>query len=83
MQGMGRPETYKEFWLETLKGRDHSEDLGLNGERVLHWTLGKYLGMWTAFVWLKICTSGDPCERGNKLPLPFKGGNFLTSRAYY
>jgi hypothetical protein len=28
------------FWLENLKGRDHSEDLGIDGMIILEW-LGK------------------------------------------
>jgi hypothetical protein len=29
------------FWLENLKGRDHSEDLGIDGSVILEWILGK------------------------------------------
>jgi hypothetical protein len=29
------------FWLENLKGRDHSEDLGIDGKIILQWILGK------------------------------------------
>jgi len=29
------------FWLENLKGRDHLEDLGVDGNIILKWTLGK------------------------------------------
>jgi hypothetical protein len=28
------------FWLEILKGRDHSEDLGVDEKKILEWTLG-------------------------------------------
>jgi hypothetical protein len=30
------------FWSGNLKGRDHSEDLRVNGRIVLDWILGKY-----------------------------------------
>jgi len=29
------------FWLGNVEGRDHLEDLGLNGEIILEWILGK------------------------------------------
>jgi hypothetical protein len=29
------PETSKKFWSENLKGRDHSEDLGVDGRIIL------------------------------------------------
>jgi hypothetical protein len=29
------------FWLGSLKGRDHSEYLGLDGRILLNWILGK------------------------------------------
>jgi hypothetical protein len=46
------------FWSENLKGRDHSEDLGI-GERILGHILEKYDGkMWIGFIWLRTGTSG-------------------------
>jgi hypothetical protein len=33
---MGEMRTTK-FWLKSLKGRDHSEDLGLDGKIILKW----------------------------------------------
>jgi hypothetical protein len=36
----GRDEKVMQFWLENLKGRDHSEDLGVDG-KILEWILGK------------------------------------------
>jgi hypothetical protein len=35
-----RSEMRTEFWLESLKGRDHSEDLDVNGRIILKWILG-------------------------------------------
>jgi hypothetical protein len=29
------------FWLEIYKGRDHSEDQGIDGKIMLEWILGK------------------------------------------
>jgi hypothetical protein len=29
------------FWLENLKGKDHFEDLGIDGKTKLEWILGK------------------------------------------
>jgi hypothetical protein len=31
---------HKIFWLENLKGRDHLEDLGIEGKIILEWILG-------------------------------------------
>jgi hypothetical protein len=30
------------FWLENLKGRDYSKDLGIDGRLILDWMLGKF-----------------------------------------
>jgi len=32
---------YTKFWSENLKGRDHSEDLGIDGNMALESDLGK------------------------------------------
>jgi hypothetical protein len=50
---------YKRFCSESLKGRDHSENLGVDGMIILEWILQKYDGnLWTGFIWLRIGTSG-------------------------
>jgi hypothetical protein len=47
------------FWSENQKGRDKSEDLGVDGEIILEWILGKECGkLWTGFIWLRIGTNG-------------------------
>jgi hypothetical protein len=33
------------FWSESLKGRDHVEDLNVDGRKILEWTLWKNSGM--------------------------------------
>jgi len=33
--------THTKFWSENLKGRGHSEDLGVDEKLMLEWMLGK------------------------------------------
>jgi hypothetical protein len=41
------------------EGRDHSEDLGVDGNLILEWILGTMGGkVWTGLIWLRIGTSG-------------------------
>jgi hypothetical protein len=50
---------HKIFWMENLKERNHSEELGVDGRVILEWILGKVGGMvLTAFFWLRIGGSG-------------------------
>jgi hypothetical protein len=50
---------YVKFYLESLRGRDHSEDLGTDGRITLKWILGKWgWRMCTEFIWLKTGMSG-------------------------
>jgi len=37
----GTDEMHTKVWFENLNGRDHPEDLGINGKIVLKWILGK------------------------------------------
>jgi len=34
----------KKFWMESMKGRDRSEDLGIDGRILLEWILGNRWG---------------------------------------
>jgi hypothetical protein len=55
----GKCEMCTTFWLECLKGRDYSEDRGVNVRIILKWILGKYgVRMWTELIWLRIKTDG-------------------------
>jgi hypothetical protein len=50
---------HKVFYLENLKGRDHSEDLDVDGKLIQESILGKYGGkFWTECIWLRIRTNG-------------------------
>jgi len=41
------------LWSEDVKGRDHSEDLTIDGEILLEWMSGKFVGnLWTGVIWL-------------------------------
>jgi hypothetical protein len=43
--------------LESLKGRDHSENPVVEGRIILKWILGKQvLGVWIGFIWFRIRT---------------------------
>jgi hypothetical protein len=56
---LGRWELRTKFWLESLTGRDHSEDLGFDGKVILKWILGKEeWRAWIGFIWLRIVTGG-------------------------
>jgi hypothetical protein len=47
------------FRLENLKGRDHSENLGVGRRITLEWILGKEDGeVWTGLIWIRIRTNG-------------------------
>jgi hypothetical protein len=47
------------FWSDKLKGRDYSEDPGVDIKIILDWIMEKECGnVWTGFSWLRIGTSG-------------------------
>jgi hypothetical protein len=41
---MGKMRIHTKFWLENLKGRDHSEDLDIDVRIISTWILGKHSG---------------------------------------
>jgi hypothetical protein len=58
---------HRKFWLGNLKGRDHSEDLGVDGRVILELILGKRSGR----CGMDAYGSGyepvaDSCEHGNE-----------------
>jgi hypothetical protein len=56
-QGVGEGCAYN-IMVGRPEGRNHWEDLGIDG-RTLRWILGKWgLGMWIGFIWLRIGTGG-------------------------
>jgi hypothetical protein len=67
--------------LETVKGRDHSEDLGIDGKIILEWMLGKQdEKAWTGCIWFRIGTNGQALVNTvMNLRVAYKVGNFLTS----
>jgi hypothetical protein len=57
-------------WLESLKERDHSEDLEVDGKVITEWILGKQgEKVLTGFILLMIATSeheASGCMKGGK-----------------
>jgi hypothetical protein len=50
---------HKIFWLEKLKGRDYSENLGVVERIILKWIFGKQREkLWAGCIWLTIGISG-------------------------
>lgn len=45
--------------MESLKEKEHSEDLGVGGKIILKWKLGKQgFGVWIGFILVRIGKSG-------------------------
>jgi len=56
---MGEIRNAFSIWSENLKGRDHSEDLCVDGRIILEWILEKYVGkVCTGLVWVRTETIG-------------------------
>jgi hypothetical protein len=50
---------HTKFQLESLKGRNHSEDLGIDKRIILKWILGRQgWRVSIGFIWLRIVTGG-------------------------
>jgi hypothetical protein len=50
---------HTKFWSENLKGRDHSDDLSVDGRIILEWILNKqFRRVWIGFMMLRMGTSG-------------------------
>jgi hypothetical protein len=74
-----RWDTRTKFWSENLKGRDHSEDLGVDGRIIPEFFLGKCGGkVWTGCIRLRIGTSGGLlCEHCSEPSGSVRGTEFL------
>jgi hypothetical protein len=46
------------FWWESPKEKDHLKDQGVDGKMVSKWTLGRSVGGWSGFTWLRIVIVG-------------------------
>jgi hypothetical protein len=56
---MGQMRNATKFWSENLKGRNYSQDKGIDERKILKWILEKQEGkVWTGCIWLRIGTSG-------------------------
>jgi hypothetical protein len=66
------------LWLGKLRGRDHLEDLDLDGMIILKWIFKKYtIG---EVGWIDLSQGKDvasPCECGNGSSVSTKRGEFL------
>jgi hypothetical protein len=61
--------------LENLKGRDHLEDLSIDGRIILELILGKYgRKVWTRCIWLRIGPVVGSCEPSNEHLVSIKCG---------
>jgi hypothetical protein len=72
---------YTIFWSEILKGRDHSEDLGVDGRILLEWILRET--EWKCENWIHLAQDRNQWQAlvntVINLRVPQKARNFLTS----
>jgi hypothetical protein len=63
-----------------MKRRDHSEDLGVDGNIISEWMLGKQgAKVWTGCIWIRIGTRRALVNMLMNLRIPQKARNFLTN----
>jgi hypothetical protein len=68
---MGEMRNAYKILVGNLKGRHHSEDVGVDEKIILEWLLGKQgEKLWTRFIWLRIGTVADSCEHDNGNSVP-------------
>jgi hypothetical protein len=66
------------FCLESLKGRDHLEDIGVDGRIILKRIIWKYFGsVWTGFVCITIGPMAGSFKYSNEHSCSIKGGGFI------
>jgi hypothetical protein len=73
----GRDKKHIKNWCKSLKGRDHLEDLDVDGRIILQLI---FVQVWNGFIWLRTGTSDNNLVN---TPMKFLGhiteaGNFLT-----
>jgi hypothetical protein len=52
--GMGEARKLYRFWWESLKDKAHLKDQGVDWRMGWKWTLGRLVGGWNVFTWLRI-----------------------------
>jgi hypothetical protein len=62
------------FWLENLKGTDHSENPCIDGRIILKWILGKW---WEGVDWMHLAQ--DRNQWWAVVNTVMNAGNFLTT----
>jgi len=71
---------HTKFWSEGLKGRYHSEEIGVEGKIMLEWSVGR-CGL-DASGSRQVPVVGY-CEHGNEHSGSIKGGEFLDQLSDY